>query len=175
MPHPFNRPSHPIAAIIAISSYVACWPLRHVRGSDWLRARFTKLLERAGSRSIERTYGLYFHDPYHPPKISDLAFVTLMQVFVVLAFAGSIWTAWAYTHDYVLPLLIAFSVFHLVPSPQDFLTEGRMADRVPSWLSPLTGALSFVVSLPAMVVALPVAILWGSIGALRITLADRQA
>lgn len=50
-----------------------------------------------------------------------------------------------------------------------------MADRVPSWLSPLTGALSFVVSLPAMVVALPVAILWGSIGALRITLSGRRA
>ena len=167
-----HPPDRPLAAIAAMTAYVARWPFRHVHGSDWLRERFSVSLTEVSSRTIARTYGLYFRDSESPPKVEDLRLVTLMQTLILATLMALIWLSWTMTDDYVLPALMAFSVFHLVPSRQDFLTEGRLADRVPSWLTPITGALSFVVSLPGMLIALPAAIVWGVIGTLKLKAAN---
>ena len=157
----------PMAAVAAMTAYVSRWPLRHVYGGDWLRARFAASLERVSPRAIAQTYGIYFRDSSSPPKVEDLAFVTIMQSLVLAGFIALVWAVWSLSGDWALGLIAAFSVFYAVPSRQDFLTEGGMAERVPNWLRPVTSALSFVVTLPAMVVAIPAALIWGVIGAVR--------
>lgn len=164
----------PFKTVGWVTAYVARWPFRHIRGSKWLRDFFADALGNVGENSISQIYGLEFRDHISPPKIRDLLLVSIMQGLILLALAAlSVWM-WNVTDDYVLPALILFSVFHVIPSDQDFLTSGSMAKHVPSWLSPITSALSFVVSLPAMIVALPAAVLWGVFGMIKFELSKSE-
>lgn len=164
----------PIKTVGWVTAYVARWPFRHIRGSNWLRDYFANVLGNVGETSISQIYGLEFRDHISPPKIRDLLLVSIMQGLILLALVSlSVWM-WNVTNDYVLPALVLFSVFHVVPSDQDFLTSGSMANHVPSWLSPITSALSFVVSLPAMIVALPAALLWGVFGTIKFELSKSE-
>lgn len=160
----------PMTTMRLALSYVARWPFRHIYGSDWLRDHFNAVLAQAGWKSIREVYGFEFRDNQMPPKIYDLFLVSFMQAIILFALIASSWWAWNLTNDYVLPAFILFSVFHVIPSEQDFLTSGTLASRVPNWLTPLTSALSFVVSLPAMIIALPAVIVWGCIGWLKLKL-----
>ena len=160
----------PMTTMRLVLSYVARWPFRHIYGLEWLRDHFDTVLAKAGGKSIREVYGLEFRDNRMPPKINDLFLVSLMQAIILLGLVALSWWAWKLTNDYVLPAFILFSVFHVIPSEQDFLTSGRLARRVPHWLTPLTGGLSFVVSLPAMIIALPAVIVWGCIGWLKFKL-----
>lgn len=164
MPNHSTAPLRPLSTVGMITAYVARWPLRHVYGGDWLKTHFERLLKRVGSRSVLKIYGLEFRDSVSPPKISDLLLVSIMQGLILLGLFSLAWWAWKITGDYVLPAFIVFSVFHIIPSERDFLTSGAMADRLPRWITPITSALSFVVSLPAMVIALPASLLWGLLG-----------
>ena len=159
-----RQPLRPLSTVRMVTAYVARWPLRHVYGGEWLKRYFDHLLSQVGSRAVLKIYGLEFRDSTTPPKIHDLLLVSVMQGIILLGLVGLSWWAWEATNDYVLPALIIFSVFHVIPSDRDFLTSGDLAQRVPKWLTPLTSALSFIVSLPAMIVALPASVLWGSVG-----------
>ena len=161
-------PIKPLAAVAAMTAYVSRWPLRHIYGGHWLRDRFAASLSRVGPKSVAKTYGLYFRDSAAPPKVDDLVFVTMMQMLVILALGVLVWSFWTLSGDWAIGMIAAFSVFYAVPTQKDFLTEGQMADRVPAWLKPITSALSFIVTLPAMLVAIPVAVIWGIIGTVRI-------
>ena len=161
----------PMMTMRLVASYVVRWPFRHIYGPEWLGDHFNAFLARAGGKSIREVYGLEFRGNQMPPKISDLLLVSVMQAIVLLALAGLSWWAWKLTNDYVLPAFILFSVFHVIPSKQDFLTSGTLASRVPKWLTPFTSALSFVVSLPAMIIAVPAVIVWGCAGWLKFKLA----
>ncbi|MEO1018221.1 MAG: hypothetical protein AAFY56_11080, partial [Pseudomonadota bacterium] len=92
---------------------------------------------------------------------------TMMQMLVILALGVLVWSFWTLSGDWAIGMIAAFSVFYAVPTQKDFLTEGQMAERVPTWLKPITSALSFIVTLPAMLVAIPVALIWGMIGTAR--------
>lgn len=168
-------PMKPLAAVAAMTAYVSRWPLRHIYGGHWLRDRFAASLSRVGPNTVAKTYGLYFSDSAAPPKVDDLVFVTLMQMLVLLGLGGLVWSFWTLSGDWAIGLIAAFSVFYAVPTQKDFLTEGDMADRVPTWLKPITSALSFIVTLPAMFVAIPIALIWGIIGAARYYLASSGA
>lgn len=159
---------NPMRTMRLVLSYVARWPLRHIYGPAWLGDHFNTVLAKAGGKSIREVYGLEFREKQMSPKINDLFLVSLMQAIILLGLVALSWWAWKLTNDYVLPAFLLFSVFHVIPSEQDFLTSGRLASRVPNWLTPLTSALSFVVSLPAMIIALPAVIVWGSIGWLKL-------
>lgn len=167
MNHLIAPPIKPLAAVAAITAYVSRWPLRHIYGGDWLRDRFAASLSRVGPNTVAKTYGLYFKDSAAPPKVDDLVFVTLMQMLVIVALGILVWSFWTLSGDWAIGLIAAFSVFYAVPTQKDFLTEGEMAERVPVWLKPITSALSFIVTLPAMLVAIPVALIWGMIGTAR--------
>lgn len=169
MDNQFARPLRPLSTVRTITMYVARWPLRHVYGGKWLKDHFERLLSDVGARAVLQIYGLEFRSDSSAPKIRDLFLVSLMQGFILLALIAVSWWAWKATGDYVLPAFIIFSVFHVIPSDRDFLTRGELADRVPNWLIPLTSALSFIVSLPAMIVALPAAIVWGLLGWLKLS------
>ncbi|MEL7033986.1 MAG: hypothetical protein AAGK80_17015 [Pseudomonadota bacterium] len=169
MPNHAKAPLRPLSTVGMITAYVARWPLRHVYGGYWLKTHFDHLLKSVGSRSVLRIYGLDFRDSVSPPKINDLLLVSTMQVIILLGLFGLAWWAWKITGDYVLPAFIVFSVFHVIPSERDFLTSGAMADRLPRWITPVTSALSFVVSLPAMVIALPASLFWGVLGWMKVT------
>ena len=170
-----SPPDKPLAAVAAMTAYVSRWPLRHIYGGNWLRDRFATSLSRVGPNTVAKTYGLYFRDSAAPPKVDDLVFVTLMQMLVLLALGGLGWSFWMLSGDWAIGMIAAFSVFYAVPTQKDFLTEGQMADRVPIWLKPITSALSFIVTLPAMLVAIPVALIWGMIGAARYHLSKSGA
>lgn len=161
---------NPMRTIRLVLSYVARWPFRHIYGSAWLSDHFDTVLAKADGKSIREVYGLEYRDNRMPPKINDLFLVSLMQAIILLGLVALSWWAWKWTNDYVLPAFIVFSVFHVIPSEQDFLTSGELARRVPSWLMPFTSALSFFVSLPAMMIALPAVIVWGCIGWLKLKL-----
>ena len=160
----FARPLRPFSTVREVTIYVARWPLRHVYGGQWLKDHFERMLSDVGARALSQIYGLEFRSDPSTPKIRDLYLVSLMQGLILLMLVALSWLAWKATSDYVLPAFIFFSVFHVIPSDRDFLTSGDLADRVPKWLIPLTSALSFIVSLPAMIVALPAAIVWGLLG-----------
>lgn len=160
----------PMRTMRLVLSYVARWPFRHIYGSAWLGEHFHIVLAKAGTKSIREVYGLEFRGNQMPPKVNDLFLVSIMQALILLSLIAFSWLAWNLTNDYVLPAFIVFSVFHVIPSEQDFLTSGRLASRVPNWLTPFTSALSFVVSLPAMIIALPAVIVWGCIGWLKLKL-----
>ncbi|MEL7096474.1 MAG: hypothetical protein AAFV59_02790 [Pseudomonadota bacterium] len=160
----------PMRTIRLVLSYVARWPFRHIYGSAWLGDHFDTILAKVGGKCIRKVYGLEFRDNRIPPKIDDLFLVSLMQAIILLGLVALSWWAWKLTNDYVSPAFLLFSVFHVIPSEQDFLTSGTLASRVPNWLTPLTSALSFVVSLPAMVIALPAVIVWGCIGWIKMQL-----
>ena len=157
-----------------MTAYVARWPLRHVYGARRLNAYFDRTLNQVGRRSIMEIYGLEFRDSATPPRIDDLFLVSVMQGLILLSLIALACWAWDTTNDYVLPGFIIFSVFHVIPSERDFLTSGELAERVPEWLVPFTSALSFVVSLPAMLVALPSSIVWGLIGWVRFKLSKSE-
>ena len=90
-----------------------------------------------------------------------------MQGLILIAFIGlSVW-AWNVTGDYILPAFLLLSIFHVIPSEQDFLTSGSMERIVPSILKPVTSALSFFVSIPAMIIVIPAAVIWGVTGAVK--------
>jgi hypothetical protein len=164
------RGLRPLYSVKLMTAYVSRWPFRHIYGAAWLKSYLDQVLGQDGSRSILKVYGLEFRDSSSPPKIHDLVLVTVMQCLILLSVIAAAWWAWEATNDYVLPGFIVFSIFHVVPSDQDFLTSGRMADRVPAWISPITNALSFVVSLPAMIIAIPMSIIWGALGWLKLEL-----
>lgn len=164
MNSPVSQNLRPYITVKLVTAYVARWPFRHVYGGAWLRNYFAKVLTRIGPRSISEVYGLEFHDSVTPPKIRDVFIVSVMQAAILLAIMALAWTSYRLTSDFVVPAFILFSVLHIIPSDRDFLTSGDLADRVPRWLTPVTSALSFVVSLPAMIVALPAAVIWGCIG-----------
>lgn len=168
----FAQPMRPLITIRMITLYVARWPLRHVYGGQWLQDHFRRVLGEVGPTAIRRIYGLEFRDATGVPTIRDLFFVSVMQGFVLLGLIGLSWWSWRATNDYVLPAFIAFSVFHVIPSDRDFLTSGELAARVPKWITPLTSALSFIVSLPAMIVALPASLIWGLGGLLKLRLTN---
>ena len=162
-----SEPLQPIATIRSITGYVARWPFRHINGALWLSNNFRDVIGRVGTQSISCVYGLEFRDHVRPPKVRDLALVSIMQGVILLAFIGlAIW-AWNATGDYILPGFLLLSVFHVIPSPQDFLTSGSLEKRVPPWLKPITSALSFFVSMPAMIIAIPAAVVWGLIGTIK--------
>jgi len=158
------QPLRPLSTVRTVTMYVARWPLRHVYGGKWLKDHFERMLSDVGARAVLQIYGLEFQSDTSAPKIRNLFLVSLMQGLILLALIAVSWWAWKATSDYVLSAFIIFSVFHAIPSDRDFLTSGELADRVPKWLIPLTSALSFIVSLPAMIVALPAAIVWGLLG-----------
>lgn len=168
-------PIKPLAAVAAMTAYVSRWPLRHIYGGHWLRDRFAVSLSRIGPNTVAKTYGLYFRDSAASPKVDDVIFVTLMQMLVLLALGGLVWSFWTLSGDWAIGTIAAFSVFYAVPTQKDFLTEGDMAERVPAWLKPITSALSFIMTLPAMLVAIPVALIWGMIGTARIYFAKSGA
>ena len=154
----------PLSTVKSITTYVARWPLRHVYGGQWLTDHFDRTINQIGRRAILKIYGLEFRDSATPPRIHDLFLVSVMQAFILLSLIALSWWVWKATNDHVLPAFMVFSVFHGIPSDRDFLNSGDLAERVPDWLAPFTSALSFVVSLPAMLVALPASIAWGLIG-----------
>jgi len=164
MNNPVSQNLRPYITVKLVTVYVARWPFRHVYGGAWLRDYFAEVLRRIGPRSISEVYGLEFRDSVTPPKIRDVFIVSVMQAAISLAIMALAWTSYRLTSDYVVPAFILFSVFHVIPSDRDFLTSGDLADRVPRWLTPVSSALSFVVSLPAMIAALPAAVIWGCVG-----------
>lgn len=174
MDNQYAQPLRPFTTVRLVTSYVARWPLRHVYGGRWLQDHFRRVLSEVGPTAIRRIYGLEFRDPSATPTIRDLFLVSLMQGLILLSLIGLTWWSWQATHDYVLPAFIAFSVFHLIPSERDFLTSGDLADRVPKWITPLTSALSFIVSLPAMIVALPASVIWGIGGVMKLRFTSRE-
>ncbi len=174
MDNQFAQPLRPLSTVRMVTTYVARWPLRHVYGGQWLKDHFDRMLSDLGSNAVLKIYGLEFRSSPVTPKIRDLFLVSIMQGLIVLALLGLSWWAWKATSDYVLPAFIVFSVFHVIPSDRDFLTSGKLADRVPKWMTPLTSALSFIVSLPAMIVALPASIIWGLCGIVKLQFADLE-
>lgn len=161
------HPLRPISTMRMVTAYVARWPLRYVYGGKWLNSHFDRMLSQIGASSVLQIYGLEFRDSSSPPKIHDLLLVSLMQGIILLGLVSLSWWSWKSTNDYVLPAFIVFSVFHVIPSDNDFLTSGPLAARIPNWVVPFTSALSFIVSLPAMVIAIPASIVWGLVGWLK--------
>ncbi|NQY97503.1 MAG: hypothetical protein HRT82_10110 [Henriciella sp.] len=168
------QPLRPLSTVRMVTAYVARWPLRHVYGGKWLSDHFDRTLKQIGPHAVLKVYGLEFRDSSSPPKIHDLVLVSIMQGLILFGVIGLSWWSWKTTNDYVLPAFIVFSVFHVIPSDRDFLTSGSLAERVPSWLTPLTSALSFIVSLPAMFVALPASIVWGLLGLLKLSFSNSE-
>lgn len=157
----------PVTTVSIVTIYVAKWPLRHVYGGAWLNNSLDRMLNQVGAQSVLKVYGLEIRDSETPPKIHDLVLVSVMQGLILLGLFGLTWWTWRATDDYLLPAFIVLSVFHVIPSEQDFLTSGTLEKHIPAWLKPLTSALSFFVSLPSMTIALPAAIIWGIIGTLK--------
>lgn len=158
---------HPFETIYRVAAYVARWPLRYLNGDDWLRSNLDQVLDAVGAESILQIYGLEFRNCPKPLKVQDLLLVTLMQILILIALLGVAWWAWAATNDYVYPAFIFISVFHAVPSEREFLAHSYTQKNEQSWLSPGSELFSFVISLPALIVALPAAVLWGLIGAVK--------
>jgi hypothetical protein len=161
------QPIRPVTTVTSVAIYVAKWPLRHVYGGAWLNNSLDRMLAQIGAQSVLKVYGLEIRDSRTPPRIHDLLLVSFMQALILLSLFGLTWWTWRATDDYLLPAFIVLSVFHVIPSDEDFLTGGTLEKHVPVWLKPLTSALSFFVSMPALIIALPAAIVWGIIGTLK--------
>ena len=120
---------NPMRTIRLVLSYVARWPFRHIYGSAWLSDHFDTVLAKADGKSIREVYGLEYRDNRMPPKINDLFLVSLMQAIILLGLVALSWWAWKWTNDYVLPAFIVFSVFHVIPSEQDFSLHFVVAEN----------------------------------------------